>query len=222
MHLLEIAWEIQHSLQEHGVRPLKRLQGFGLLNERFLAVHMAHLGEEDIALLADAGVHVVHCPESNLKLASGFCPVSNLLDAGVNVSVGTDGPASNNNLDLLGELRTAALLAKGLAADPCAVDAVTALDMVTIHAARALGLGEETGTIEPGKSADFCALDLGQPETQPIHHVVSQVVYAASSRQVTDVWVRGRRLLDKGELTTLDLPHVLSKAQEWNRKMADH
>ncbi len=220
MHLLEIAWEIQHSLQEYGVRPLKRLEQLGLLNDRFLAVHMAHLGEDDFELLAATGVNVVHCPESNLKLASGFCPLSGLLRAGVNVSVGTDGAASNNNLDLFGELRTAALLAKGLAADPCVVDAMSALELVTINAAKALGLGHELGSIESGKSADLVALDLNWPETQPVHHVVSQVVYAASSRQVSDVWVCGRRLLDNGSLTTLDLPAIMAKAKAWNQRMA--
>lgn len=219
MHLLEIAWEIQQSLQEHGVRPLKRLDAFGLLDERFQAVHMAHLSDEDIELLARRKVNVVHCPESNLKLASGFCPVAKLLEGGVNVCIGTDGAASNNNLDLLGELRTAALLAKGLAANPCAVDAATALEMVTINAARALGLEHEVGSIEPGKAADFCALDLDHPETQPIHHVSSQVVYAASNRQISDVWVRGRRLLDNGELLTVDLGEVMHRAKRWNQRM---
>jgi 5-methylthioadenosine/S-adenosylhomocysteine deaminase len=219
MHLLEIAWEIQHSLQEHGARPLKRLDEYGFLTARFQAVHMAHLSDEDVELLVDRRVNVVHCPESNLKLASGFCPVAKLLEAGVNVCIGTDGAASNNNLDLLGELRTAALLAKGLAADPCAVDAATALEMVTINAARALGLENELGSIEPGKAADFCALDLGHPETQPIHHVSSQVVYAASSRQITDVWVQGQRLLQEGELLTLDLEEVMDKARRWNQRM---
>jgi 5-methylthioadenosine/S-adenosylhomocysteine deaminase len=222
MHLLEIAWEIQHSLQEYGVRPLQRLEQLGLLNPRLIAIHMAHLGEEDVGLLAQTGVNVVHCPESNLKLASGFCPVSGLLQAGVNVSVGTDGAASNNNLDLLGELRVAALLAKGLAGDPCAVDAAAALELITINAAEALGLSEDIGSIEVGKAADFCALDLDCPETQPVHQVVSQVVYAAASRQVSDVWVGGRRLLDNGALTTLDLDAILAKAKAWNQRMEPH
>ncbi len=141
----------------------------------------------------------------------------------MNVSVGTDGAASNNNLDLLGELRTAALLAKGVAGDPRALDAVTAIDLVTINAARALGQGDRLGSIEPGKQADFCAIDLGWPETQPVHHhISSQLVYAASSRQVSDVWVAGRRLLRDGELTSLDLERVLGKASYWNKKMVVH
>jgi 5-methylthioadenosine/S-adenosylhomocysteine deaminase len=139
------------------------------------------------------------------------------------VTVGTDGAASNNNLDLLGELRTAALLAKGVAGDPRALDAVTAIDLVTINAARALGLGDRLGTIEPGKQADFCAIDLEFPETQPLHHhISSQLVYAASARQVTDVWAAGERVLQDGELTRLDLQDILARVRDWNRRMAAH
>jgi 5-methylthioadenosine/S-adenosylhomocysteine deaminase len=223
LHLLEVEWEIRHSLQEHGIRPLRRLQELDLLNPRLIAVHVAHVSEDDIAQLSETGVNVVHCPESNLKLASGMCPVAEMLERGVNVTVGTDGAASNNNLDLLGELRTAALLAKGVAGDPRALDAVTAIDLVTINAARALGLGDRLGSIEPGKQADFCAIDLEFPETQPLHHhISSQLVYAASGRQVTDVWAAGERLLQDGELTRLDLQDILARAREWNRRMAVH
>ena len=223
MHLLEVAGEIKHSMTEYGIRPMRRLQDLGLLSSRLIAVHMAHVTWDDIELLAETGVNVVHCPESNLKLASGMCPVSELLKGGVNVCVGTDGAASNNNLDILGELRTAALLAKGVAGDPCVVDAVTAIELVTINAARALGVSDRLGSIETGKLADFCALDLNWPETQPVHHhVSSQLVYSASSRQVTDVWVGGRRLLHDGELTSLDLEEVLEKARRWNRRMVIH
>ncbi len=223
IHLLEVAGEIKYSLSEHGVRPLDRLQKLGLLNSRLIAVHMAHVAEGDIERLAEAGVNVVHCPESNLKLASGMCPVAALVDGGVNVAVGTDGAASNNDLDILGELRTAALLAKGVAGDPCVLDAVTAIEMVTINAARALGLEDKLGSLEPGKYADLCAVDLNWPETQPVHHhVTSQLVYSASSRQVSDVWVAGRRILQDGELTTLDLGTVLDKARRWNRRMVVH
>jgi 5-methylthioadenosine/S-adenosylhomocysteine deaminase len=221
MHVLEIAWEIEHSRREYGKEPLQRLHDLGLLGPSFMAVHMAHLSEADIALVAESGTHVVHCPESNLKLSSGISPVTDLLAAGVNVSVGTDGAASNNNLDLLGELRTAALLAKGASGNPCAVPAWQALEMVTINAARALGLEQLIGSIEPGKQADLCAIDLSQPETQPLHNVVSQVVYAASSRQVSDVWVAGQRLLERGQLTTLDLDDILRQAEGWREKLQE-
>jgi 5-methylthioadenosine/S-adenosylhomocysteine deaminase len=221
MHVLEIAWEIEHSMREYQERPLARLQRHGLLGERFLAVHMAHLTSDDIELLEKSGTRVIHCPESNLKLASGICPVAELLSAGVEVCLGTDSAASNNNLDLLGEVRTAALLAKGVSGDPCAVDAAQALELVTMAAARALGMEKQIGSIEPGKKADLCALDLVHPETQPLNHVLSQVVYSASSRQFTNVWVNGRHLLDNGRLTTVDLEKVLADAGQWNRRLAE-
>lgn len=219
MHVLEIAWEIEHSQREHKLAPLARLQQHGLLGEQFMAVHMAHLSDADIELVAATGTRVIHCPESNLKLASGICRVSDLLDAGANVSVGTDGAASNNDLDLLGELRTAALLAKGVTGNPCALDAWQAIDLITISAAQALGRESQLGTIEVGKKADLCALDLNHPQTQPLHHVASQVVYAAASGQVTDVWVDGRRLLESGELTTIDVEQVMHSAKQWNARL---
>jgi len=163
---------------------------------------------------------VVHCPQSNLKLASGICPLTELLKAGINVALGTDGAAANNDLDLLAEAQTAALLAKGISGDAKAVNAWQVLDMMTINGARALGLGERTGSIEPGKQADLCALDLSAPETQPMHHVVSQLIYAASRRQFTDVWVAGKRLLEGGHLTTIDLDSVIRSARKWQSRLA--
>ena len=220
MHLLETEWEIKHSFQQYDVHPITRLQQHGLVNERLIAVHMVQLSAEDIGRVAESGASVVHCPQSNLKLASGFCPVAALMEAGVNVALGTDGAAANNNLDLLGEAQTAALLAKGVASDAKAVNAFQALEMATINGARALGLGDRLGSIEAGKQADLVALDLVQPETQPLHHVVSTLVYAASSRQVTDVWVAGRRLLKSGELTTIDMDEVMSSAARWQKRLA--
>lgn len=220
MHLLEASWEIGQSMDRYGQSPLQRLQRLGVLNERFVAVHMVHVSTNEMSALASSGVHVVHCPESNLKLASGMSPVANMLDAGINVSLGTDGAASNNNLDMLAELQTAALLAKGVANDPQALDAWQALDMVTINAASALGMHESLGTIEVGKQADLCALDLNQPETQPLHRVHSQLVYSASSRQFSDVWVAGRQLLRAGQLTTINLEAVLDQAQDWQARLS--
>jgi 5-methylthioadenosine/S-adenosylhomocysteine deaminase len=196
------------------------MQNRQLLNSRLLAVHMTQLSAEDIRLLATQGAHVVHCPQSNLKLASGFCPVSDLLAASVNVALGTDGAASNNNLDLLSEAQTAALLAKGVTADPRAIDAFTALEMATINGARALHMDQQIGSIECGKQADLAALDLYAVETQPLFHVISQLVYAASSRQFTDVWVAGRRLLQKGELTSIEIEEVLAAAESWRSKLS--
>jgi 5-methylthioadenosine/S-adenosylhomocysteine deaminase len=220
MHLLETEWDIKHSLQHHDVHPLHRLRDLDLLNSRLLAVHMTQLSSEDIDQLVQSGVHVIHCPQSNLKLASGICPLASLLEAGVNVALGTDGAASNNDLDLLSEAQTAALLAKGISGNAKAVDAFQALEMLTINGAKALGLDKRTGSIEVGKAADLCAIDLSCPETQPLYHVVSQVIYAASRRQVSDVWVAGRRVLDSGQLTTIDLEEVTRKAGQWQSRLS--
>jgi 5-methylthioadenosine/S-adenosylhomocysteine deaminase len=220
MHLLETEWEIKQSLQQHDLHPLSRLDRHGLLNSNLQAVHMAQLSAEDIERLAGVGAHVVHCPQSNLKLASGICPLVPLMKAGVNVALGTDGAASNNDLDLLAEAQTAALLAKGVSGDAQAVDAFQVLEMMTINGARALGLEDSVGSIEPGKKADLCALDLSAPETQPLYHVVSQIVYAASRRQVSDVWVAGKRLLESGQLTTIDLDAVIRSARKWQARLA--
>ncbi len=220
IHLLETEWEVNHSLQVHGIRPLQRMQDHQLLNSRLQAVHMTQLTADDVELLAEHGASVVHCPQSNLKLASGFCPGRELLAAKVNLAIGTDGAASNNNLDLLSETQTAALLAKGVAADPRAVDAFTALEMATINGARALNMDQQIGSIERGKLADLAALDLQAPETQPLFNVISQLVYAASSRQFTDVWVGGRRLLAESELTSIDIADVLASAESWGLKLS--
>lgn len=220
MHLLETEWEIKQSHQQHDLHPLSRLERQGLLNANLQAVHMAQLSAEDIQRLAEVGAHVVHCPQSNLKLASGICPLVSLMNAGVNVALGTDGAASNNDLDMLAEAQTAALLAKGVSGDARAVDAFQVLEMMTINGARALGLREQIGSIEKGKQADLCALDLSAPETQPLHHVISQLIYAASRRQVSDVWVAGSRLLENGELKTIDLEQVIRDARKWQSRLA--
>ncbi len=220
MHLLETEWEIKQSLQQHDLHPLVRLNLRNLFNSRLQAVHMTQISKEDIDRLVATGAHVIHCPQSNLKLASGICPLSSLLKAGVNVALGTDGAASNNDLDLLAEAQTAALLAKGVSGDAEAAPAFQVLEMMTINGARALGLEERIGSIEVGKQADLCALNLNSPETQPLHNVISQLVYAASSRQVSDVWVAGKRLLAEGKLTTIDLDGVLDSARKWQARLA--
>jgi len=219
-HLLETEWEIKQSYQQHDRHPIGRLQEQGLFDSRLQAVHMTQLSAEDIEKVAGAGVNVVHCPQSNLKLASGICPLAALRQAGVNVALGTDGAASNNDLDMLSEGQTAALLAKGISGDAQGIDAFEVIEMLTLKGAMALGLDDRIGSIEPGMQADLCAIDLRTPETQPLHHVASQLVYAASSRQVSDVWVAGRRVLDSGRLTTIDLGKVLSRADAWRMKLA--
>ena len=220
MHLLETEWELKQSYQQHDAHPLTRLRRHGLLNSRLTAVHMTQLSDADIEAVVQSGASVVHCPQSNLKLASGFCPVADLVEAGVNVALGTDGAAANNDLDLLNEAQTAALLAKGVAADAKAVNAFQALEMMTINGATALGMEEEVGSIEPGKQADLCAIDLSHPSMQPLHHVVSQIIYAASRSQVSDAWVAGRRLLNSGELATIDEVGVMKSAASWQQTLA--
>lgn len=220
MHVHETAFEVEQAEAGNGERPLQRLQRLGLLSPRLLAVHMTQLGDEDIAMLAQTGTHVIHCPESNLKLASGFCPLHRLQQNDINVALGTDGAASNNDLDMFSEMRTAAQLAKTVAGDASAVSAMTALCMATINGARALGIDHITGSLEAGKAADICAVDLSAIETQPVYNPVSQLVYAAGREQVSDVWVHGRHLLNKRRLTTLDQEEVLARALAWRDRIA--
>jgi 5-methylthioadenosine/S-adenosylhomocysteine deaminase len=219
MHLHETAGEIQLSQNSHGMRPLRRLQQLEMLGPGFIAVHMTQLSESEIDAFAAAGGSVVHCPESNLKLASGFCPVDKLLKAGINVALGTDGAASNDDLDLLGEMRTAALLGKAVAGDASAVPAARALTMATLNGARALGLTTETGSLVPGKSADLTAIDMEVLECQPLFDPLSSIVYSASRRQVSDVWVAGRQLLREGALTTLNEAEIVAKARSWRERI---
>ena len=220
IHLHETLGEVETAVATHGVRPIARLDGLGLLSPRLMAVHMTELDEAEIARLSECGTHVVHCPESNLKLASGFCPVAKLLEAGVNVALGTDGAASNNDLDMIQEMRTASLVAKAVARDATAVPAHRAISMATIAGARALGKDEVIGSLVPGKSADVIAVDLGAIESQPVYDAASQVAFSASRRQVSDVWVAGCALLRDGVLLTLDEDRVLDRARHWRHRIA--
>jgi 5-methylthioadenosine/S-adenosylhomocysteine deaminase len=220
MHVHETADEVVASLARSGVRPLQRLHGLGLVSPRLQAVHMTQLTDDEIALVAQAGARVVHCPESNLKLATGFCPAHRLLAAGIDVALGTDGAASNNDLDMFGEMRTASLLAKGLSGDASAVPAAAALRMATLAGAEALGWGDEVGSLTVGKAADVVAVRLADVETQPLYHPLSQLVYAASRDKVSDVWIAGRRVLQDGALTTLDQPAILASTRQWRDRIA--
>ena len=220
MHVHETADEVQQAVEKNGKRPLQRLDDLGLLSPRLLAVHMTQLNNDEIKRCAETGVHVVHCPESNLKLASGFCPVHELDRAGINVALGTDGAASNNDLNMFGEMRTAALLGKGIAADASAVPAEQVLRMATINAARSLGLDEHIGSLQAGKAADFIAVQLDGIETEPVYNPVSQLVYATGRDKVTDVWVAGKHLLKDRILTTLETEEILAKTREWRNRIA--
>ncbi len=219
-HLYETQGEIEQCLQRYGMRPLKLLQQLELTGPSLIAVHMTQVNDGEIQAFAESGGHIVHCPESNLKLASGFCPLAKLLAAGVNVGLGTDGAASNNDLNILSEMRTAALLAKGVSQRADAVPATVALRMATLNGARALGLEAEIGSLEVGKSADMTAIRLDAIETQPLYNPVSQIVYAADREQVSDVWVAGRPLLKARQLTALDLADIRQRAAHWQNKLA--
>ncbi|HQR24657.1 MAG TPA: TRZ/ATZ family hydrolase [Steroidobacteraceae bacterium] len=218
MHLHETAWEIEHSERKFGRRPLSRLASLGLASPQLVAVHMAHVVPQDLDTLAGCGASVVHCPESNLKLGAGTCPLPDLLGRGVRVAIGTDGAASNNDLDVLGEARAAGLLAAGITGVPGTLIAADLLRMATLEGARALGLGEVTGSLATGKWADLCCLDLSRPRSWPVHDVAATVVYSASSCQVTDTWVAGRRLLADDALLYLDEHEVLDRAENWRRR----
>lgn len=220
LHLHETAQEVAQSQDKHGQRPIARLDRLGLVNDRLIAVHMTQLTEAEIHLCAERGVSVVHCPESNLKLASGFCPACALERAGVTLAIGTDGCASNNDLDMLGETRTAAILAKAVADDAAAFDAFTALRAATLGGAKALGFDHLVGSIEAGKQADLACIDLSPLETQPLHHVVSQIVYAAGRHQVGDVWIAGKQKLRARELLDMDTGALVANAKQWRARIA--
>ena len=220
LHLHETAQEVEQSLEKHGQRPIARLDRLGLVNERLIAIHMTQLTEAEMHLCAERGVSVVHCPDSNLKLASGFCPACALERAGVNLAIGTDGCASNNDLDMFSETRTAALLAKAVAQDAAALDAFSALRAATLGGAKAIGFDDRVGSIEPGKEADLVCVDLSALETQPLHHVVSQLIYATGRQQVSDVWIAGRARLRQRMLVDIGIEGVLSNARQWRERIA--
>ncbi|MEY4377620.1 MAG: hypothetical protein RJB26_2170 [Pseudomonadota bacterium] len=224
-HVHETAEEITNALAASGERPLARLERLGLLGPHFIAVHAVHLDAADIDLLSRRGAHVAHCPTSNLKLASGFAPAADLVRTGVNVGLGTDSAASNNRLDLFAELRLAALLAKAVANDAGVWPAQAALQAATLGGATALGLGAETGSLLPGKSADFIAVDLSAPALQPVFDPVSHLVYVAGREQVRQVWVRGEQRVRDGALVAgmnggpLSPDSLRDNAQDWARRL---
>jgi len=220
IHLHESAEEIAESVSATGLRPFDRLRSLGLVNSSLMAVHAVHLTDADIAVFANSGVVVAHCPRSNLKLADGIARVADLLAAGITVGLGTDGAASNNVLEMPGEMRCAAMLAKTKAGDAAAVPAPAALRMATIEGARALGLDDCTGSIEAGKWADLACIDLGYLNSQPVYDPLSQVVYTAQPDQVRDVWVAGRHQVEDGQLTQFDRSDILRRSAEWRQRIA--
>jgi 5-methylthioadenosine/S-adenosylhomocysteine deaminase len=219
MHVHETRDEIEQSLSRHGVRPLARLEGLGLVDAMLIAVHAVHLTDPERDLLAQRGCHIAHCPSSNLKLASGFGSPATLLTRGVNVGLGTDGAASNNRLDVFTEMRLAALLAKGVTGEPTLLPAHTVLEMATTRAARALGIEDRVGTLAPGKLADIAAVDLSAPELAPCYDPVSHLVYAAGREHVTHVWVNGERVVENRRLVRLDPKELVAKATYWKQRI---
>jgi 5-methylthioadenosine/S-adenosylhomocysteine deaminase len=219
MHVHETEAELSASIEQYGIRPLERLKQLGLLSPRLIAVHMTQLNEQEIEWCTQAGIHIAHCPNSNLKLASGFSPVAELVQRGINMTIGTDSASSNNTLDMFAEMKQAALLAKGVAQDASAIPAHTALEMATINAAKSLGIDDITGSLEVGKAADMIAVDLTSIESQPCYDIISQLVYASGRDKVTDVWVAGQQLLKERQLTTLNQSKIIANSQQWAQKI---
>lgn len=219
IHLHETSQEVQESIAAHGVRPLHRLQKLGLMGLHLIAVHAVHLTEEEIGLLAHHACHVAHCPSSNLKLGSGIAPIARLRKRGVNIGLGTDGAASNNRLDLVEEMRLAALLAKGSSGDPTSLPAPDVLEMATLGGARALGLDQSIGSLVPGKQADIVAVDLSDPELAPCYDPLSHLAYVVGREHVRHVWVGGRQVVKNGALTRLDARELSAKAWHWKERI---
>ena len=190
-HLHETTDEISRSIDQFGVRPIRRMANLGLLGPNVTAAHCVQMNDEDVSLIKSYGVHVAHCPSSNLKLGSGVAPVSNMLNETINVGIGTDSAASNNRLDMFTEMRLAALLAKGSTGDASVVPACQALEMATINGAKALGLDDKIGSIEIGKLADLAAIRIADVETLPCFDPISHLVYVCGREHVSHVWVSG-------------------------------
>lgn len=215
LHLHETQTEIEQSLEQYDKRPIKRLADLGFLSSQVMAIHATQLNEEDLEILSATRPSIVHCPESNMKLASGICPVAKLQGLGLNVALGTDSVASNNDLNMLSEMRTAAFLAKVSTYDPVCMKVTDAFSMASLNGAKALGVDQFIGSLAPGKAADFIAMNLDEIETLPVHDPLVQMIYSSSRHQVTDVWVAGKQLLKNRELLTLDEEALKAKARLW-------
>ena len=221
-HIHETANEPAESEKQYGMRPIERLERLGVLGPNLIAVHCVHLNSSEIALFRERGVHVAHCPSSNLKLASGIAPVNAMVEAGVNVGIGTDGCASSNRLDMFAETRLATLLQKGVSGDAAALPALHALQMATLNGAKALQWDRVIGSLKPGKAADIVAVDLNSIETTPCYDPVSHLWHAAGREHVTHVWVDGELLLDNRVLTTMDLEAIRAESATWGERFRVH
>ena len=217
IHLHETLDEINMSIKEHGVRPIQRLVNLGIVNEKLIAVHMVHVNDEDMELIKNTGAHIVHSPESNLKLGTGIAPINQFKQSELNIALGTDGAASNNDLDMIGEMRTASLIGKAATHDPSSFDAHSVLKMATLNGAKALGIDHLTGSIEAGKQADITAYDLSGCWQQPVYNPIAHLVYSGNRLAISDVWVSGKRLLRNKKLTSIDTQLLLTELD----KLAD-
>ncbi len=220
IHMHETAFEVESFIKEHGIRPLSMMKDIGLISPLLNAVHMTQLNQGEIEWLAEYGSHVIHCPQSNMKLASGVCPTKQLIDAGVNLAIGTDGAASNNDLDMIDEMKSATLLSKLDYQDPTSMSAYQALYCATVGGAKALGLFNQTGSLEANKKADFITIDLNRLETMPVYNPISQIVYAASRDQVSNVWVNGKCLVKDRQLQTLNQDLIFQHIAKWQEKIS--
>ena len=219
MHVHETSNEVEEEIAKSGKRPLSRLQELGLMIPNLQCVHMTQLNDEEVQLLADSGVSIVHCPASNLKLASGFCPSVQLITAGVNVALGTDGCASNNELNMLNEMRLAALMGKGYSGDASSLSAWDVLAMATVNGAKQIGLNDHIGTLESGKFADITAVNLNHINTTPVYDPVSTLIYSAQASQVSHVWVAGQLNVEDGKLLNSNEEILKDKALQWAEKI---
>jgi 5-methylthioadenosine/S-adenosylhomocysteine deaminase len=221
IHLSETEWEVAEILSRYGRRPVAHLASLGLLDERLIAAHCVWLEHEEIVMLAKSKANVSHCLESNLKLASGIAPVVKMLQAGVKVSFGTDGAASNNDLSILSEMSTAAKVHKALSGDPTALTAKQAMLMATRHGAEALGLGSLCGSLEPGKAADIVLADLRKPHLIPLYDIYSHIVYSMNAADIDTVLVAGRVILEGRKLVAADEAEIMAKAAAWSGKIKE-
>ena len=217
IHVAETAVEVEQCRRANGCSPVRHLARLGILDENTLMIHAVWVDADDIRIMADTGVVIAHCPESNMKLASGIAPVPDFLRAGIVCGLGTDGCASNNDLSLFGEMRAAAMLHKAQRLDPTVMDAVTVVKMATIGGARALGMDRAIGSLEPGKQADLIIVDLNRPHLTPLYNAPSHLVYAAGRADVRHVLIGGQWVVRNGELLTMDLADVLSRARRTGR-----
>lgn len=220
VHVHETRGEVEQGMAQHGVRPFERLRRLGIVGPHMIAVHSVHMDDVELDVMAREGVTVAHCPSSNLKLGSGIARLAEMRSHGIRVGVGTDGAASNNRLDILTEMRTAALLAKGASGNAAVVSAADALEMATLDGACALGLDDRIGSIEVGKLADLTALELSSVETLPCFDPVSNLLYAAGREHVSHVWVAGEARLEERRLTSIDVNDLKDKALWWRTKLS--